>query len=532
MRLRDRLNNSNLAKFLLIFFSVVAGLLLCEGLVRGFQMVPPVQALWVEDDEAIYMRSTNARLGHVLRPGGTLDHKYGRATINSHGLRDREREISKPPGTRRILVLGDSVVEGITYVPDDKTLTRQWEAFYPDGKTEVLNLGVSGYCTRAEVELLETVGLKFQPDVVVVVFVLNDFHNFNREHTVEGGVVDRPQWSKHLFIGSQLFRLLSLRFNWFEFTTETDPMRWNHAAIGGNNVTAGLHRLRELANRLGFKVLVVAWPEFQNGQIVDKRTMPDNPNELVIGRLAEMNGFPFLRASTGFAQQLASRNTPISPRLDYTSDGDRMHPNAEGSRIAAEFLKAAVDRGLPAPPYQLRPTDLTATRAAASWGENHAAQTQSILNRRVAALMIQGRIPKAEAYLKEILARNPNQRAANIAMGGLLIDDKRPGEAIPYMEKVVAIEPENPENWVVLAVGHAGVTNQAAALTVLQDGLKRHPDSANLHFNIGYLLSLRDPPQAALPHLRKALKIDPTFPHAETLLRGVEQTLAQPQAEP
>ncbi|MFT4692348.1 MAG: hypothetical protein ACI9OD_004581, partial [Limisphaerales bacterium] len=56
MRLRDRLNNSNLAKFLLIFFSVVAGLLLCEGLVRGFQMVPPVQALWVEDDEAIYMR--------------------------------------------------------------------------------------------------------------------------------------------------------------------------------------------------------------------------------------------------------------------------------------------------------------------------------------------------------------------------------------------------------------------------------------------------------------------------------------------
>ena len=47
----------------------------------------------------------------------------------------------------------------------------------------MLNFGVSGYCTRAEIELLETKGLAFDPDVVVVVFVENDFDNFNTQLT-------------------------------------------------------------------------------------------------------------------------------------------------------------------------------------------------------------------------------------------------------------------------------------------------------------------------------------------------------------
>ena len=46
---------------------------------------------------------------------------------------------------------------------------------------QVLNVATIGYCTRSEVELLRVKGLPFQPDRVVLVFVENDFDNFNRE---------------------------------------------------------------------------------------------------------------------------------------------------------------------------------------------------------------------------------------------------------------------------------------------------------------------------------------------------------------
>ena len=527
MRLRIKLKNSNTARFVLLIVSLLLALFIGEAVIRAFRLAPPVQALWVDDNQAIYIRSTNAILGHVLRPDFSQAHPNGRATVNSHGLRDRERSIAKPPGTRRILVLGDSVVEGVTYVPDDKTLTRQWEALYSDGKTEVLNLGISGYCTRAEIELLERVGLQFQPDIVVVVFVINDFHNFNLEHTANGGVIDRPEWSKHLFVGSCLFRFLSLRFNWYEFATESDPLRWNHAAIGRNNVTDGLARLRELANRLNFKVLITAWPEFQNTEIVDKREVPESPHQLVVERLAKMNGLPVTRLSDGFRKHYATLKEETNARLHYTSDGDTMHPNVEGSRIAADLLKQAVESGIPSPPYRLRLEDVPAVRAAQSWGDNHTVRPQSMIQRQVSAFMRQGRIPDAETFLKEILKENPDQLTANIAMGGLLVDAKRPGEAIPYMQRVVGLQPDIPDFWVALAIGHVGATNQTAALKVLSDGLERHPGSANLHFNYGYILSAGEDLDKAREHLRRAVEIDPTFPNAQLVLEAIEQALAK-----
>ena len=82
-------------------------------------------------------------------------------------------------------MLGDSVVEGVGLRDLDDTVSRQLEKLYPDGRTEVLNFGVSAYCTLAEVELLEVKGLAFDPDVVILVFVENDYLNFNREAHAE-----------------------------------------------------------------------------------------------------------------------------------------------------------------------------------------------------------------------------------------------------------------------------------------------------------------------------------------------------------
>jgi tetratricopeptide (TPR) repeat protein len=526
MSLRPKLN-STAGRFLLLTASSVLGLLLIEGAVRMMKLVPPVQALWVDDEDAIYIRSTNAILSHVIRPGGELHHANGRATANSFGLRDRERDLPKPAGTRRIVVLGDSVVEGITHLPDDKTLTRQWESLYPDQKTEVLNLGTAGYCTLAEIELLEQKGLQFKPDIVVLVFVINDFQNFIPEHTVGGGVIPRPAWSKHLFLDSHLFRYLSLRFNWFEFATEGDPLKWNRKAIGENNVVTGLRRLRELANREGFQVLVAAWPRFENRQIVDDPLMPRSPDQLVIERLATMNGLPVLRLSVPFNEHWRSLGPNVVARTHYTSNGDQMHPNVEGARLAAEVFHRAIERGLPAaPPFRARPDDLTAIRVAGALGGNHHHRQQTMERRRVGALLMQGRADEAISYLRRLIAEQPDHPYPQRALGDVLYQTGRVIESIPHLQKTIELEPQNPKHRLSLAMSYVTSSNQPAAFAVLQAGLKVMPNDALLHFNLGYLFMVKDDLISARTHLRRTIAIDPKFPDADWMLERVEAATA------
>ena len=97
--------------------------------------------------------------------------------INSRGLREREIELTKPPGTQRILVLGDSFVEG-AQVPQAHTLSRQLEEELgagSGGPVQAINAGNAGFGTTQELLFLEHDGRAYGPDLVVLVyFVDND----------------------------------------------------------------------------------------------------------------------------------------------------------------------------------------------------------------------------------------------------------------------------------------------------------------------------------------------------------------------
>jgi lysophospholipase L1-like esterase len=99
--------------------------------------------------------------------------------INSQGLRDREYSQAKPPGVFRILMLGDSTTFGWGVREEDtaaKYLERKLNAQLPAGydKVEVINAGVGNYDTVQEVTYYETRGRAFRPDLVVLVFFIND----------------------------------------------------------------------------------------------------------------------------------------------------------------------------------------------------------------------------------------------------------------------------------------------------------------------------------------------------------------------
>ena len=162
--------------------ATLVGLLASEVVVRVIGLAPGMQLIELGSDECVYERSTNPILSFELKANYRHDDPdfiQSYARTNAHGQRDRERSLEKPPGVRRVLLLGDSVVEGYG-LREEETMSRRLEGLYPDGTTEVLNFGVAAYCTRAEIELLEVKGLRFDPDVAVLVFVENDFDNFNR----------------------------------------------------------------------------------------------------------------------------------------------------------------------------------------------------------------------------------------------------------------------------------------------------------------------------------------------------------------
>jgi lysophospholipase L1-like esterase len=99
--------------------------------------------------------------------------------INSEGLRDREFSPEKPARVYRVMMLGDSTTFGWGVKEEDtaaKLLERKLNADLPAGynRVEVMNTGVGNYDTVQEVTYYETFGWKYHPDLVVLVFFIND----------------------------------------------------------------------------------------------------------------------------------------------------------------------------------------------------------------------------------------------------------------------------------------------------------------------------------------------------------------------
>lgn len=98
-------------------------------------------------------------------------------TYNERGYRGPLHEYPKPPGIRRVLVLGDSYLEGYT-VPLEQRVAEVAQARLDSlapGSFEIIALGTSGYSTDQELIWLETEGVRYAPDMVVLLFFENDY---------------------------------------------------------------------------------------------------------------------------------------------------------------------------------------------------------------------------------------------------------------------------------------------------------------------------------------------------------------------
>jgi tetratricopeptide (TPR) repeat protein len=493
-------------------------LLAGEAIVRVLGRAPAIKAIQLSSYDCIYKRSTNPILGFELKANCRSDNPDFIGTYertNSHGQRDRERTLAKPDGVTRILLLGDSVVEGYG-LRESETLSRRLEDLYNDGSTEVLNFGVSAYCTLAEIELLEVKGLRFDPDVVVLVFVENDFDNFNREAFPLGGTIDRPAVVEALFRKSHFFRLASVQLNLFHFGAEADPVRWNTDAIGDNNVAEGLRRFRRLADRHGFQPLVAVWPRFLDDRITDVCFMPQDSDRLVVEHLAAMQGIPSVRLSEFFRRHLAESAGAGTPRLRYSA-GDELHPSPEGSRVAAAALKqilADLDASNGSSASEIARSaknDADAVAAARALGQAKPDYAR-VHNRMGTELLKTGKPAQAAEQFKKAIEADPAHAGAHSNLGVAYERLGRP-EARAQFERAIELRPDFTHAHFNLARVLMKAGRSAEAIAELQRTIQIDPDHFGALNMLGTALGRQGKFAEAQSHLERAVRLDPD--HAE-----------------
>lgn len=190
-----------------------------------------------------------------LIPGLKTGFVRSQVAINSCGMRDQERPIAKPPGTFRIALLGDSFAFGWG-VEQEQTFAARLETKLntrasPDRRFEVLNFGVPGYSTFQEVARFEESGLDFDPDVVLVFFVDNDF--------------GMPFFIRDIYNpGSILDALTFARRSWRGTDSKIEEQRLQLARYDANRA---LIKLTELGGQHGFQIFLAVNPRKNSSEI-------------------------------------------------------------------------------------------------------------------------------------------------------------------------------------------------------------------------------------------------------------------------
>ena len=253
---------------------------------------------------------------------------------NRQGMRDRHHPIVRETQTYRIALVGDSFTMGDGVAVEDTYAHQLEERLAPH--VEVLNLGVSGFDTRASVERFETVGVLFDPDLVVYGWTLNDLEGEGYRKTEAGTWDDQPETSWELgrlfantwnavrdryFPGPDSL-IHELRENYFR-----NPPVWER-------FTDQLDRLRRVADRAGVCGVVFLHPFLFHLEFGH----PFHEFYDAAEAAAKARGLQTVRSIDRF---LGRRSRPL-----WAAANDP-HPNAEGHALLADALESGLD-ALPA----------------------------------------------------------------------------------------------------------------------------------------------------------------------------------------
>lgn len=129
-------------------------------------------------------------------------------------------------------------------------------------------------------------------------------------------------------------------------------------------------------------------------------------------------------------------------------------------------------------------------------------------------LLRSGRHPEAEAAARDLVARFPDHHFGWMALGDVLGQTNRSGEALPIFEKAASLSPRDPEICRRLGTTLMALGRPDQALESFTKAVKLQPDSSDFHNDVGNALALLSRPAEACASYARAVKIKPDLAEA------------------
>jgi hypothetical protein len=344
-------------KLVLVFLALAVPITTLEIALRPFSETGKQTSLFVRD----------AELGWRLRPSTTQPWGGVTVTTNSRGLRGPEVGFEKPQDTRRILWLGDSVTFGYL-VPD-------WGVTFPfltanilsrGGRWESVNAGVGGYSPWQEDIWLRSDGARYQPDVVVVGFVLNDvtekFHLVKYGGDREGRQLrdSYSGWMDYLIGHSALayqvrnltlefkakrrlgddLRLGAIQQQALDVQTLIDHPDRDNVRLAWEVTLENLDRIREFCDENGWELMVVVFPFAMQLEDPEATAAPQQR----LARWAQAGGVDHLDLLPVLSDELNARGVTAQA---FFLDHD--HLSVEGHAVVAKVIAERLETSLREP---------------------------------------------------------------------------------------------------------------------------------------------------------------------------------------
>lgn len=273
--------------------------------------------------------SLNEILFHELKPNLNVewhgDHiriPPTRVITNSIGIRDeREFSITKPNDTIRIVGIGDSLMYGFGVNNNEAFLFHLEKLLNQTLKynIEIMNFAVPAYNTEAEVETLKKKALKYDPDIVIILWVDNDYCpmlEFNKKILWYDQILYHS-WAYKYVIKKRL-KNVCINLNLCNEKSETEY-----------SLTEGIERSKEALISLGnlsreynFLTIFVKYPQ--------EPYLPNLPRFEEIEQIVKEEGFVYI--------DLADLYDGYDMNLIWNKGKREPHPNAFGHNLIAHRL--------------------------------------------------------------------------------------------------------------------------------------------------------------------------------------------------
>ena len=357
MEIKKRPNNN----ILLLTLSLVMVLLTLEFVFFYTEKIDFYSgAMYTIDAENDYNNSHRQRvhissdilgLSYELNPGISIFWQGTNITTNSLGLREREIPIKKPDNTFRVIALGDSVTFGAG-IDVNKTFLKVLERnlnYNSTLKYEVINAGVSGYNLIQKYIFLENKLIKYEPDLVLINFVQDDYGGINvlkySKNGSEGNQILKdnyelfsvnmpkifpiPKKLNSFFLKhSAFYRFLNLRI--YNILSKINPINYPpeiYKLIGGYDYMDynknAINKFYYLSQEKNIPIIIISFPNLVDDNTINDKwilTYPLNYNYTVIDL------FPLFK----------------DEKIDFESirlsSNDYAHFNEKGHKIVGDIL--------------------------------------------------------------------------------------------------------------------------------------------------------------------------------------------------